>query len=502
MLAENENDYIRSYENALADLKATPRDQDIQHRAVLALARAGSLHLALAKYNQFGLDTVRHHEDIMALGGRLTKDLYLSSNGETALNFARDSAHKYEGAFKDTQGYYSGINAATMALMAQMPIETISDRAKAILDILPKSDNLPPADHYFIEATRAECHLLLDNLTQAQKSLESAISFDPLNYTAHATTLKQFKMILEKRGESIAWLSKFYPPTAMHYAGHINLGLSTTDQKRLKLSVADKIQQNDIGFGYGALAAGSDILIAEALLAEGGELHVILPSNQKEFLEHSVKPFGAQWVKRFKTCLTQASSIKIATERAPWPHPYINQLVGQFAMGKAILQSQKFSVAPCQLLIWDRSPKSSYTSVHAADWYRTDNTQIIIPLKPSRNQTMQMNEKASIISYVLKSSDETHSEYFESATDAFNAAKGLRAGKSELRLGLHVDIDGADSESELNSILEYGPPQSTLMSELFASILAYQTPENFNMNFAGLIRKDEQSYIRCYAANS
>jgi len=216
-------------------------------------------------------------------------------------------------------------------------------------------------------------------------------------------------MILEKRGESIAWLSKFYPPTAMHYAGHINLGLSTTDQKRLKLSVADKIQQNDIGFGYGALAAGSDILIAEALLAEGGELHVILPSNQKEFLEHSVKPFGAQWVKRFKTCL---------------------------------------------------------------------------------------------ISYVLKSSDETHSEYFESATDAFNAAKGLRAGKSELRLGLHVDIDGADSESELNSILEYGPPQSTLMSELFASILAYQTPENFNMNFAGLIRKDEQSYIRCYAANS
>lgn len=501
MIAEDEHDYIQSYENATAELSTSPSDQNLQHKAVLSLARAGSLGFALSEYKRYALNNVRQHEDIMALGGRLSKDLYLRNTGKKALDYARDSAHQYEAAFQDTKGYYSGVNAATMALMSKMPLATITDRAKAILNILPKPENLTTEDHYFIEATRAECHLLMGDISQAQACLDAAIIFDPLNYTAHATTLKQFKMILAKRDESTEWLSKFNPPKAMHFAGHINLALSQSEQADLKLSIIDTIQKNDIGFGYGSLAAGSDILIAEALLGEGGQLHIILPCNIHDFLEHSVKPFGSQWVERFETCLANACSLKIATPNAPWPHPKINQLVGQFAMGKAILQGHQFSVPSCQLLIWDQKPKTSYTAVHAADWNRTGKDQILIPLKSSNPSMTTPEVIKPNYSFVLKRSDETRLKHFKTAADAMETAKTLRAEKPELSLGLHIDIDGSPSETELNKILENSPPQCTLMTEIFASVLGYQQPKNLNMSFAGSIKIDKDTCIRCYSAN-
>ena len=43
------------------------------------------------------------------------------------------------------------------------------------------------------------------------------------------------------------------------------------------------IPDADIGFGFGALAAGAELLTAEALLARGAELHVILPSDPESF---------------------------------------------------------------------------------------------------------------------------------------------------------------------------------------------------------------------------
>ena len=89
------HDYIRSYEQAVEQLAQTPDDYDLRHKAVLALARAGALDFAIDEYQRYGLDKVRDHEDIMGLGGRLSKDLYLRSKGKAALKHAQDAAHKY-----------------------------------------------------------------------------------------------------------------------------------------------------------------------------------------------------------------------------------------------------------------------------------------------------------------------------------------------------------------------------------------------------------------------
>ena len=98
------SDYLSDYETAISQIQADHQNLEAKYQAVLALARMGSLDFACAEYKRYELDKIRHHEDIMSLGGRLSKDLYLSSSGKIALGHARESSEKYEQAFNDTQG--------------------------------------------------------------------------------------------------------------------------------------------------------------------------------------------------------------------------------------------------------------------------------------------------------------------------------------------------------------------------------------------------------------
>ena len=377
MSAFPDHDYIQSYERAAAQLAGDSDNRDLQHSAVLALARAGALDFARREYTRFGLAGVEGHEDIMSLGARLEKDLFLRG-GPHAGDHAARSAGLYDAAFDATGGYYSGINAATMALMAGMPEKVVSARAEAIREALPVLAAVNPQERYYTRATLAETYLLTDDRPRAAQALQSAVDFDPLNYAAHATTLKQFRMIAEKQGAPSDWLSDFSPPRSVHFAGHI-LGPSA-DEDSLAVALSDVIQARDIGFGYGALAAGSDILMAEALIEEGAELHVVLPADIESFTAKSVRPFGAQWRARFDACMDAASSVLVLTGLPEWPDPRANRYAGRVAMGRAIMRGQMLSADAAQLLIYDESAAGSYTAAHAVDWASVRAEQFIVPL--------------------------------------------------------------------------------------------------------------------------
>lgn len=496
-----DHDYIRIYESGIKALQSDPTDRNIQHTVVLALARSGALDLAISEYTRYGLSTVTSHEDIMALNGRLSKDLYLRTTGETATAHAIESAKLYAAAFDSTKGYYSGINAATMALMADMPIDVVHARAKTILSLLPKPTALTPTDHYFIEATRAECYLLLGAKADCQTSLKNAVSFDPLNYAAHATTLKQFTMICKKRGETTDWLSPFYPPRATHYAGHIRLvGLDTRKtQDTLKTRVMDTIQKHDIGFAFGALAAGSDIIIAEAMLSEGVELNIILPCDVERFCAHSVTPFGTQWLPRFHACLKRAHSMRVVGQDVPWPDAQLNQLTAQIAMGQAVLRGRALSRHPVQLLIWDGDIDGSYTAVHAKDWADDRRKTLSINAPRQSRAASQKSQMKSAPLFVLKSSVSNEIQSYPDAQSAVTAARQLRDADPQCAVALHVTLPGQELSATCNTILKNGAPQSLLASEDFASLFALSDDENHDIHFAGLVRQENAEPMRCYA---
>jgi len=469
------------------------------HSHTLNLARAGSTQFALSEYLRHGLDKIRSNEDIMALHGRLYKDLFLSQSGKEAKHSAQLSAEKYEIAFKDTQGFYSGINAASMSLMAGYAEDMVRMRAQRILDILPATEVLDSESKYFVEATRAEAQLLLGDIDAANESMREALNHDPLNYTAHASTLKQFRMIAAYRKTSYDWLENFQPPVAVHFAGHM-FGieeekdtklpcLTETQIDELVVQISEMIQTQDIGFGYGALAAGSDILIAEAIIEEGGELHVTLPVNKAAFIAASVKPFGASWVDRFESCLLRASSMRIISETASKPVSSLLRQASLANMGAAIRQAESLSVPSIQLLIWDKKSSVVGTAIDAKLWDATARHRHIIKYNGSRSEAVQSGTTAAPKPIFTLSSDGQDDLSFDNLDSAITKALIQRQDLNPaVQQVLNYKSDEAIHLSLSN--IEHALPGSIVLSE---SVADYLVVHHFEEYGADLIDVSEIS---------
>jgi class 3 adenylate cyclase len=164
-------------------------------------------------------------------------------------------------------------------------------------------------------------------------------------------------------------LAPIRPPRAIHYCGHI-FRADPDAEAILRAAIDERIDALGIGFAYGALAAGSDILTAEAILDRGGELHVVLPFAVEDFLAQSVLPAGESWRPRFECCMAAAASRTLASEMA-----YVGD-AGQFAygsrvaMGLATLRAQHLGGRTLQLAVWDGQPSSEAagTGADVAAW--------------------------------------------------------------------------------------------------------------------------------------
>lgn len=347
---------------------------------MLCLARAGALDFARSEYVRLGLAKIDGDADTVALGARLLKDVALGASGQRRIAFAKASRRGYEALYSRFGGIYGAINAATMTLVA-------GDRAGAALRaaealVIPAPEGLTGEGAYYDLASRAEARFLTGDDDAAYDTLRAAVALAPTAYAAHASTLRQLEMICRETGAPSAWLDPFRPPVCAHFTGHILApgGAGALDGAALREQVEAQIRAERIGFAYGGLAAGGDIVFAEAVLEAGAELHVVLPVGRASFLEVSVAPFGPDWVARFERCMARAATIRYA---APDPYRGDEQVFAyssQFAMGCAVLRAQTLSTEAIQVAIWDGHATTGPSGVSAdlAYWAQSGRRRAII----------------------------------------------------------------------------------------------------------------------------
>ena len=474
------------------------------YQSILTLARAGSTDFALSEYVRLGLDKIRHNEDIMALHGRLYKDMYLSQSNEAARKSAQLSADRYEAAFKDSHGFYSGINAATMSLLAHFDEAMVSMRARRILDILPPPQLLDAQTKYFIEATRAEAYLLLSEVMKAEHAFRLAVDHDPLNYTAHASTLKQFQMIANYRDMHLEWLTQFDPPKTMHFTGHMfgieesrdpDLPLLTHAQtETVKSSIIEAIQVNDIGFAYGALAAGADIMIAEAVLGEGAELHITLPVNEAVFMQASIAPFGAQWLPRFERCLSRAHCVKIVDKDADQLSHLLEQRASLASMAAAIRHANMLAVSSKQLLLWDQKHGATGTANDASLWSNIARPQILIDYpEPRKGSNQRRPADKATISYALIN---TQKDVIDNSDDLSlllkNAVNYRKSTKPEAEFAIYCPE--FDKDDVIDRVLQYAVPGAIMLTLSAADYVTLYHAEDYEACLINSFNKDIQIY--------
>jgi len=322
--------------------------------SIVAYARSGALEHAWRLFRAGGYEAVTDDPAVLSVRGRLLKDSARAAAGPARRAFYRQAAEAYARAGRLGGAAYPLINAATLSLLAGQP-----QKSRALAKrVLARGDD-PDETPYYRAATRAEALLLLGDLTAAKDGLAKALAAAPRAYEDHASTLRQFALILAERKADAAWLDAYRPPRVLHFAGHMGVA---PDGGGIAKRIRDIVRDENVGFGYGALAAGADIVVAEALIEAGAELHLILPLLPDAFRAQSVARFGRSWASRFDRLVERAESIR-ATGSASEPLTSLSiRLAAEVAMGRAAMQAETLATEAIQLLVADRKPAAGRAS--------------------------------------------------------------------------------------------------------------------------------------------
>ncbi|HEX8222880.1 MAG TPA: tetratricopeptide repeat-containing protein [Allosphingosinicella sp.] len=318
---------------------------------IIAYARAGAWGFAWERFVAAGYDRMTDDPAALGVRGRLLKDRALAGEGAGRRRLFAEAAAAYRGAAALSGATYPLINAASLSLLSGDG-EQAQALAREVLDGIERDPDEPETPYYRV-ATRAEALLLLDREAEARTAFAEAVALAPLAWEDHASTLRQFALILAARDRDRAWLDAHRPPRSLHFGGHMSFDPKVVRREHLDEKIATVLAEENVGFGYGALAAGADIIIAEALLARGAELHPVLPGGVEAFAAVSVDPFGTAWRKRFDAVLAKSEPVRPVRPLGTAPDSAMIGLADEVAMGAALMNGRRLESSAVQLLVLD-----------------------------------------------------------------------------------------------------------------------------------------------------
>ena len=347
-----------------------PGDLRLLQLRGLALARSGALRRAnelLAAMREAG------HSDGETLGllARTHKDLALtledSAERERHLAAAYDiyAAGYLESELRGNvaDGYYTGINAATMAFL-RSDIRTAHRIAADVEKLCEQAlaDCTSEADCYWPQATLAEATLILGNRDAARDRYAAAAALAGSRYGDLSSTRHQARLLIEQQGGSANWLDDVMRvPPVLVYTGHM-IDASDREQARFdprcENRVRDEIHARLEAVGpvaaYGSAACGADILCLECIRELGGELHIILPFSIEQFRATSVDiNVDASWGHRFERLLEDANEVLVISEQPPEGCTSTFEYANLIMTGLARLRAQMLDTKLQGLAVWD-----------------------------------------------------------------------------------------------------------------------------------------------------
>lgn len=318
---------------------------------IVAYARAGASDFAWERFAAAGYDRMTDDPAALGVRGRLLKDRALADGRAERRRLFGAAAAAYRSAAALSGATYPLINAASLSLLAGDD-EQAQYLAGQVLHQIDANPDEPETPYYRV-ATRAEALLLLDRHDEARAAFAEAVALGPRAWEDHASTLRQFALVLAAQRRDACWLDAHRPPRSLHFGGHMSFDPEVVRREHLDEKIAAVLEEENVGFGFGALAAGADIIIAEALLDRGAEVHAVLPGGVEAFAAISVDPFGKAWRRRFDAVLARAETVRPVRPLGAAPDSAMIGLADEVAMGAALMNGRRLESSAVQLLVLD-----------------------------------------------------------------------------------------------------------------------------------------------------
>jgi len=376
-------DMFALFERTREAIRHYPDDPDARYLEALAMARLGEPHTALGLYERNRVEEIGT-EDAIALKGRLLKDLAVRASGTEQVELFRQSSQAYHQANQLSDGYFSGINAATTSFLAG----DVGQACELAAAIARRSDVAEPQD-YFAAASGAEAMLVCGEVEAATALYAAARRRPDASPGMVASTARQVKLIANQLSisdnDKLALLASIRPTPVIHYCGHMFLA-GWQDEPQIAAAISSILSESDVLIAYGSLACGADILVAEAIIARGGELHIVLPFAEEDFLRTSVAVGGQEWLARYEKAREAAASVTFATQMRCVDDAEQFAYCTKLMMGLAQLRAGIMQAETFQLAVWDGAPPAgpAGTAADCAEWARLGGVTRIVPVSRDR----------------------------------------------------------------------------------------------------------------------
>ena len=355
-----------AYDVVAEGMKSFPQDLRLRQLLALALARSGAAEPANKVLEQLYQDGHRD-EETLGLLARTYKDLAREeADVSKTRQHMRRAYELYAQGYKTSGGYWSGINAATLALLlgdresaaalARLVKEQCRQRLREVAE--------GSAEGYWLISTLGEAALLLGDWPEAENWYRQAVElgrgdWGNLQSTRHNARLLMQSLAPGEDGGRLEQLFRF--PSVVVFTGHMVDRDDRTVPRfpsRLEPLVKDAIREClsklNAGFGYASGACGSDILFHEVMSERKGESHVILPYEKDRFIKDSVEIVqGSDWGKRLDKVIAQAIETQEVSKQHRMGSGVSYEFANRMLQGLASVRAEQLETKLVPVALWD-----------------------------------------------------------------------------------------------------------------------------------------------------
>jgi len=358
---------LLAYDVVAEGIKVLPQDVPLRQLLALALARsgaAGPANAVLVKLYEEG----HRDEETLGLLARTHKDLANeAADAAEAERQLRRAFEFYTQAYRTTGGYWSGINAATLALVlgerdrARGLASEVTERCRQLLKPPEASD----ADRYWLLSTLGEAALVRGYWDEAEDWYSQALEVGRGDWGSLQSTRRNARLIVQHAGGDPERLERLFRfPSVVVFTGHMVDAPGRGAPRfppRLEPAVNEAIRERlkklNAGFGYASAACGSDILFHEVMLEMKGEIHIVLPFDRQSFVNSSVDIIpGSDWGKRYDRVIVQASDIQEASQQSRAASGLAYEFSNLLLHGLASIRAEQLGTRLAPLAVWDGQP--------------------------------------------------------------------------------------------------------------------------------------------------